>query len=128
MSLKDHRVRATVAVSDIDRAVEFYEGKLGLSGRMGGRQLRIYECGGGSELQVYESSDNAGKSPATVVSWSVPEFDSEIDELLAAGVEFARYDGLPTDDKGVHAFGDHKVVWFLDPDGNTIAIDNGGPI
>ena len=128
MSLKDHRVRATVAVSDINRAVEFYEGKLGLSGRTGGPPLRIYECGGGSELQVYESAEHAGKSTATVVSWSVSDFDTQVDELLAAGVEFERYEGLPVDDKGVHAFGDHKVAWFLDPDGNTIAIDNGGPV
>lgn len=128
MSLKDNRVRATVAVADIDRAVEFYEGTLGLSGRAGGPPLRIYECGGGSELQVYESPDHAGKSTATVVSWSLADFDAEVDQLLAAGVVFERYEGLDADDRGIHAFGEHKVAWFKDPDGNTIAIDNGGPV
>lgn len=126
MSLKDHRVRATVAVADIDRAVEFYEGVLGLSGRAGGPPLRIYECGAGSELQVYESPDHAGTGTATVVSWSLEDFDAEIEALLAAGVTLERYDGIESDENGVHAFGNHKVAWFKDPDGNVIALDNGG--
>ena len=126
MGLGDEQVRATIAVSDIGRAREFYEGKLGLSAQEGGPDMvRIYECGGGSLLQVYESPDHAGKSTATVASWSVPEFDTLIDELHAAGVTFERYDTPEGDERGVHTFGTHKVAWCRDPDGNTIAMDNG---
>jgi len=88
--------------------------------------VRLYPCGGGSVLQVYTSPQNAGTSTATVASWSVPAFDEQIQELLVAGVRLERYEGMPSDENGVHAFGTHKVAWFLDPDGNTIAIDNGG--
>lgn len=130
MSLSQSQVRATAAVSDIDRAKEFYEGKLGLSATPGGpEQVRIYECGNGSLLQVYESPGNAGASSATVLSWSVPDgFDALIDALSAAGITFERYDEQPSDERGVHAFGDHRVAWCKDPDGNVIGIDNGGPV
>ena len=125
MSLRNAQVRATVAVSDMTRATEFYERTLGLSplGDDGMGDVRIYPCGEGSLLQVYRS-DHAGT--ATVASWSAADFESVVDELRANGVKFET-DGEPgTDERGVHTYGEHKVVWFRDPDGNTIAVDNGG--
>lgn len=127
MSLRDAQVRATIAVSKMATAAEFYEGVLGLAplGESEGMEaVRIYSCGQGSVLQVYES-EHAGGSGATVASWSAEEFDSVVDELRGAGVELQSFDELPSED-GVHAFGEHRVCWFSDPDGNTIALDNGG--
>jgi catechol 2,3-dioxygenase-like lactoylglutathione lyase family enzyme len=53
MGFSDSRVEATVAVSDMDRAKEFYEGKLGLSGGIdetdGGRS---YPCADGTRIHV----------------------------------------------------------------------------
>ncbi len=127
MSLASAQVRATIAVSDMTKAVEFYEGMLGLSSQ--GDELmdhvRIYPCGGGTLLQVY-ASEHAGTTTATVASWSAADFDSVIDELRGKGVTFETDGGPETDERGVHTFGGHKVVWFKDPDGNTIAVDNGG--
>jgi catechol 2,3-dioxygenase-like lactoylglutathione lyase family enzyme len=128
MSLRDAQVRATVAVSDIDRAAQFYEGTLGLSpmGEEGPAQVKIYSCGSDSLLQVYES-EHAGTATATVASWSAADFELVVDELHGKGVTFeTESGGPPTDERGVHTFGEHKVVWFKDPDGNTIALDNGG--
>lgn len=126
MALSDHTVRATIAVSEMGAAREFYEGLLGLSPREGGpEEIRIYECGTGSLLQVYASPDHAGKATATAASWSVPDFDEQIDSLISKGVAFERDQELGGDERGVHTFGAHKVAWCKDPDGNTIAIDNG---
>jgi catechol 2,3-dioxygenase-like lactoylglutathione lyase family enzyme len=126
MSLSNGQVRATVAVSDISRAQEFYERALGLVPESGGPDpVRIYACGGGTFLQVYESPEHAGKATATVASWSVEPFEPVIDELTAKGVAFARYDEPASDDKGIHTFGAHRVAWCTDPDGNVLAIDNG---
>ena len=127
MSLSDAGVRATIAVSDIERAAEFYEGKLGLTPLpegSTGAALRIYPCGSGSRLQVYVT-EHAGSGGATVASWSVPDFDELTAELRANGVEFERNEGMEADEHGVHAFGTHKMVWFADPDGNIIGLDNG---
>jgi len=127
MSLADAQVRATIAVSDMTTAAEFYEGTLGLSPQgdeiMG--HVRIYPCGGGSLLQVY-ASEHAGTATATVASWSADDFESVVEDLKAKGVTFETQGGPETDATGVHTFGGHKVVWFKDPDGNTIAVDNGG--
>ena len=126
MTLADARVRATIAVSDMDRAVAFYEGVLGLA-RLGETmqgQVRIYPCGQGSLLQVY-ASEHAGTGTATVASWSAEDFDALVDALLAGGVAFDTYEGMPADERGVHAFGTHRVAWFRDPDGNVLSIDNG---
>ncbi len=127
MSLANAQVRATVAVSDMTSAVEFYEGKLGLSpqGGDGMSDVRIYPCAGNSLLQVY-ASEHAGTTTATVASWSADDFDSVVDELRAKGVTFETYGAPTTDEKGIHTYGDHRVVWIKDPDGNTIAVDNGG--
>jgi catechol 2,3-dioxygenase-like lactoylglutathione lyase family enzyme len=124
MILSQHDVRATIAVSDIARAREFYEGKLGLTPLEGGPDfVCIYPCGA-SVLQVYETP-HAGKATATTASWTVPDVEALVDELTARGVEFARYDDPAPDEKGIHAQGGHRVAWFEDPDGNTIAVDNG---
>ena len=127
MSLSDEQVRATVAVSEIGRAAEFYERTLGLAplGGEGMGGVRIYRCGSGSLLQVY-ASEHAGTTTATVASWSADDFESVVDELRAKGVTFETYGAPATDERGVHTYGEHQVVWFKDPDGNTIAVDNGG--
>ena len=127
MSLLDAQVRATVAVADIARAAEFYETTLGLSPHPseGMDEVRIYPCAEGSLLQVY-ASEHAGTATATVASWSASDFESVVEELSAKGVSFERYAAQAADEDGVHTFGEHKVVWFRDPDGNTLAVDNGG--
>ncbi|MDQ3677096.1 MAG: VOC family protein [Actinomycetota bacterium] len=126
MSLSDAQVRATVAVSDIGRAAEFYERTLGLTPLSddGMDGVRIYRCGSGSLLQVY-TSEHAGTATATVASWSVDDLESVVDDLRAKGVAFETYGAPATDERGVHTYGEHRVVWFKDPDGNTLAVDNG---
>jgi catechol 2,3-dioxygenase-like lactoylglutathione lyase family enzyme len=126
MSLTDSRVESTIAVSDMDKAKEFYEGKLGLSG--GDDQAdggHTYPCGEGTRIHVYPSPGNAGKSGATLAAWLVQDVERTVDELTAKGVSFERY-GEPfnTDEKGIARLGDIVVAWFKDPDGNTLAIGN----
>jgi catechol 2,3-dioxygenase-like lactoylglutathione lyase family enzyme len=107
MRLSDSRVEPTIAVSDMDRAKAFYEGKLGLSG--GDDQPdggHTYPCGEGSRIHIYPSPDNAGKSGATIAGWLVADLEQTVDELTAAGVTFERY-GEPfnTDEKGIARLG-----------------------
>src|SRR5437763_11616287 len=70
MPLSDFHLRASIAVSDIQGAVEFYEGKLGLQALQSGPSAdiadgsRVYGSAGGPALNVYQSI-HAGKSPAT---------------------------------------------------------------
>lgn len=129
MPLSDYPLHASIAVSDIQQAVVFYEGKLGLTASKSGPSARIpdgsrtYESGDGPALEVYQSV-TAGKSPATLAVWYVDDIDAMVDELSAAGVELTRYDEFDHDEKGITArAGGGRIAWFQDPDGNTFAIE-----
>jgi catechol 2,3-dioxygenase-like lactoylglutathione lyase family enzyme len=129
MPLSDFQLRASVAVSDIDTAVAFYEGRLGLRALRSGPSAmipdgtRVYGSGGGPALNVYQSV-TAGTSSATMATWYVDDIDQIVDELTAVGVEFVRYVEFEHDAKGITArAGGGRIAWFQDPDGNTFAIE-----
>jgi catechol 2,3-dioxygenase-like lactoylglutathione lyase family enzyme len=125
VSLSSYKVNAVVAVSDMPRAKEFYEGKLGLTADEANQPpgVRRYACEGGTSLDVYESPDHAGKSTATLVGWDVDDVEEVVDELTSRGVSFEQYDDpVKTDEKGIFTDGEVKAAWFKDPDGNTHAI------
>src|SRR5919201_999248 len=125
MSLSKYRVGATVAVSDMTRAKEFYEGRLGLSAGTddpdGGR---TYECAGGTTIHVYPSPAGPGKSAATLAGWEVDDLERVVGDLTSRGVTFEKYTTPPfaTDEKGIAVIGGSKSAWFKDPDGNTLGL------
>ena len=126
MSLSAYEVRTSIAVSDLAKATDFYEGRLGLSaGEDQADESRIYECGGGTSLHVYVSPTLAASATATLATWYVPDLDPVVDELASKGVTFDRYDDpvLKTNEKGIHQMADGRVAWFKDPDGNGFAIE-----
>ena len=125
MGLQDCEVGAMVPVSDMSRAKEFYEGKLGFSGGTEeGDGGVTYVCAGGTRLHVYPSPDNAGKSGATVAGFRNDDVDRAVDELSSEGITFEQYDlgELKTNEKGIAELDEIKVAWFRDPDGNILAV------
>ena len=125
MGLSEYKVAAGVAVSDMDRAREFYEGKLGLLVGIDSGDNVQYRCGEGSVMHVYPSPEHAGKSTATLAGWGADDVEEVVDELTSKGVAFERYDEGPiiTDERGIATFeGSAKVAYFRDPDGNTLSI------
>jgi catechol 2,3-dioxygenase-like lactoylglutathione lyase family enzyme len=125
MSLSSHKLNASIAVSDMARASEFYEGKLGLTAASTGADgSKIYESAGGASLHVYPSPANAGSSTATLATWYVDDVERVVDQLGSNGVTFEHYEGLTADHKGISPrAGGGKVAWFKDPDGNTFAVE-----
>ena len=126
MSLSGYTVRTSIAVSDLARAAQFYEGTLGLSAvETRPDDSRIYACGGDTSLHVYVSPANAGKATATLATWYVEDLEEVVDELRSSGVTFEHYDdpSLKADEKGIHELDDGRVAWFKDPDGNTFAVE-----
>ena len=124
MSLSDAKVGPAIAVSDMSRAKDYYESKLGLSGgeEQGDGGTR-YPCGGGTSVHVYPSP-NASASGATVAAWEVEDLDAAVEELRSNGVSFEQYDQgeLKTNEKGIADLGDAKVAWCKDPDGNVLGV------
>ena len=132
MSLSNYRLNAQIAVTDMARAAEFYEGKLGLSAvRTQADGSKVYATGGDASLVVYPSPDHAGRSTATLATWYVDEVERMVEELSSKGVTFEHYEGATqsgfdyaTDERGISPrAGGGKVAWFKDPDGNIFAIE-----
>jgi catechol 2,3-dioxygenase-like lactoylglutathione lyase family enzyme len=124
VGLRDYRVQALLAVSDLDRAKRFYEDQLGLVPGEEEEEAVRYPCAGGSEIGIYLSRGNAGKSPATLAGWFVDDLDEVMADLASRNVAFEHYDqpGLSTDERGVFDAGRFRAAWIRDPDGNTLAL------
>ena len=114
---------ANLAVKDLSRAKQFYEGTLGFE-PVGheGDELIVYRSGK-TRFNVYRSKE-AGTNKATAVTWTVGDnVKAVVQELKAKGVPFERYD-LPglTLEGDVHVGDGMQVAWFKDPDGNILNI------
>lgn len=121
--LGDKNVAAALAVSDMQRAREFYEGTLGLEPLQEDPGSVLYRSGT-SVVLVYPS-EYAGTNRATAAAWAVgDDFDAVVEGLRGKGVTFERYDDLPdvTREGDVHLIGDSKGVWLKDPDGNILSV------
>ena len=125
--LGDMPAAATIAVSDMKRAREFYEGVLGLTVTQDLGGAIVYRSGT-TAVFVYES-EFAGTNKATSATWGAgDDFDNVVAALRDKGVTFERYDDLPdtSRDGDVHSFADSgmRAVWFKDPDGNILNVGN----
>jgi catechol 2,3-dioxygenase-like lactoylglutathione lyase family enzyme len=123
--LGDKDAAATIAVSDLQRARDFYENTLGLTLAQEQPGGILYKSGN-SVVLVYPS-EYAGTNQATAASWAVgDDFDAIVDELRAKGVAFEHYDDLPdtTREGDVHVADEFKAVWLKDPDGNILNLIN----
>jgi catechol-2,3-dioxygenase len=123
--LGDKDAAATLAVSDLERARDFYENTLGLEVMQEDPGGILYRSGK-SVVLVYPS-EYAGTNQATAAVWAVgDDFDSMVQDLRDKGVTFEHYDNLPetTREGDVHRSDDFEAVWFKDPDGNILNLVN----
>ena len=121
--LKDAPVVPYIPATDISRAREFYEKKVGLVAREEVAGGVVYECAGGSWIFLYQSS-GAGTSQASQAFWQVQDIEKEVAELRSRGVVFEEYDrpgGLKTVN-GISIGGGAKAAWFKDSEGNIMAV------
>ena len=120
--LKAAPLYSYVPVSDLERARQFYERKLGLGpGRPEGPGLS-FACGFGTAYYKYPSP-GAGTNQASCAFWKVGDLEAVVAWLKSRGVVFEEYD-LP-DMKTVDSMfegGGAKAAWFRDSEGNIMAL------
>ncbi len=121
--LGEKDITAVIAVKDMAIAKSFYEGKLGLKA-LGDDPSGVYYKCGNSKLLVYVS-EYAGTNQATSAGWRTDDLGALVAELKSKGVTFEHYETMPgvTLEGDIHVMGDMRAVWFKDPDGNILAID-----
>jgi len=112
------------SADDIAKAREFYADTLGLDVTEENGMLTLHLAGGGRVL-IYPKDDHEPAS-FTVLNLPVDDIDRAADELLAAGVVFERYEGMPHDARGIARppspeYGP-PIAWFKDPAGNVLSV------
>jgi predicted enzyme related to lactoylglutathione lyase len=125
-SLMIRNASANLAVKDLGKAREFYEGKLGLRQIAAEGEDVIVFKSGSTIINVYRSQ-YAGTNKATAVTWVVGEhIDGVVRDLKSKGITFEHYDLPGMKREGdIHIGGDMKVAWFKDPDGNILNVVSG---
>ncbi len=119
--VRDARLVAFVATTDLDRAAAFYADRLGLALLERTPFALVFE-GGGTQLRVTRVGEKAA-APYTVLGWVVEELDAAVDDLRAKGIVFTRYPGTEQDEHDAWtAPGGSRVAWFADPDGNVLSL------
>lgn len=120
--LQDFPIYAYIPARDVERARQFYEGKLGFRPKQEVADGVVYEFGGKTACFLYPTP-NAGTSRASQAFWQVDDVERVVAELKARGVEFEDYD-MPGEKSpsGVVTDGGAKAAWFKDSEGNILAI------
>ena len=117
-------VGPVIAVSDLERARNFYEKQLGLTGEQtpGGWQMR---AGEGTVCYLLPDVPDAGSASWPVASFRVADVHATVRDLRSRGVPFLGPDDLPfpldADGISVDQAG-LKVAWMRDPDGSVLTV------
>ena len=108
------------AVDDLPAAKRFYGDTLGLNVSEENGLLHLH-IAGGRDILVYPKPDH---TPAayTILNFPVDDIDQAVDELVARGVRFERYDGFDQDEKGIARGDGPPIAWFTDPAGNILSV------
>jgi catechol 2,3-dioxygenase-like lactoylglutathione lyase family enzyme len=108
------------AVDDLSMAERFYGETLGLRVSEEGGPLTLH-LAGDQAILIYPRPDHTPAS-FTILNFPVDDIDQAVDELTARGVPIQRYDGFPTDDKGIYRAPGRSIAWFTDPAGNVLSV------
>jgi hypothetical protein len=122
--LKSSPAFGSFSTDDIQAALAFYDGKLGVDARIGSMDVLELQLAGGMKVIVYPKA-NHQPATYTVLNFVVPSVDAAVTELGRRGVRFEHYDqpGLKTDAKGICRDGGGPVIaWFKDPAGNILSV------
>ena len=119
--ISEGKVMGFIPTTDAVRARGFYEDLLGLHVVSDDAFALVVESQG-TFIRITKV-DKLTPAPYTILGWRVDDIEQEVETLLAGGVTFRHYPGLPQTDLGVWtAPGGSKIAWFEDPDGNLLSL------
>ena len=119
--LADAMVVTTVAVTDLDRAKQFFAEQLGLP-LLDETPFAIrFGAGKGTQMSVRRGQPNVGQ---TVAHFEVDDIEAVIRDLTSRGVTFEEYETPKTIDF-IAQIGPARGAWFKDPDGNVFGVREG---
>ncbi|NUR83801.1 MAG: VOC family protein [Nonomuraea sp.] len=118
--LENSKAFSGFSVNDIEAAKRFYGETLGLKVSEEHGMLTLHLAGDRDTL-VYPKPDHV-PATYTILNFPVEDIERAVDELVGRGVEFARYEHMKTDEKGIFREGGPLIAWFTDPAGNVLSV------
>jgi catechol 2,3-dioxygenase-like lactoylglutathione lyase family enzyme len=117
---KDSKAFSGFSVNDVAAAKHFYADTLGLDVTEANGRLNL-RLGTGGTVLIY-GKPNHEPATYTVLNFPVADIEAAVDALAERGVQFERYEGMPTDDRGIFHGGGPLIAWFTDPAGNVLSV------
>jgi catechol 2,3-dioxygenase-like lactoylglutathione lyase family enzyme len=115
---------ATIPVTDLVRAKEFYGDTIGLTFLWETPASVRYRCGPASEISVFKRPPVTTEH--TLAHFEVDDIEAAVGDLSAKGVEFIDYTEGPLATTGhIAQLGPARAAWFRDPDGSTLGLRQG---
>lgn len=115
-----------IPVVDLERALDFYVGVLGLARYEMPELSGIALLGaGGTQIMLYQRE--ATRADHTIAAFVVDDLEGTVDTLAGKGVVFEHYqlnDMVSTNEKGIATMGPAQAAWFKDTEGNLLALNN----
>jgi predicted enzyme related to lactoylglutathione lyase len=110
------------SVDDIDRAKQFYGGKLEVEVSEENGILTLH-IAGDRPILAYPKDDHV-PATFTILNFPVSDIESAVDALAERGISFELYEGtdVETDEKGIFRGGGPLIAWFKDPAGNVLSV------
>ena len=117
-------VVATIPVTDLEQAKEFYGETLGLTALWENAASVRYRVGQHSELSIFKRPGL--DTTHTLAHFEVDDIETTVKDLEAKGVPFQDYTEGPLTTSGhIAQLGPARGAWFTDPDGNTLGVRQG---
>ena len=114
-----------MSAKDISAVRKFYEETLEIPVEDAGMGAITLQLDTGGVVYIYPKPDHQPAS-FTVLNFPVDDIDVAVDELVAKGVKFEKYEGAHQDEKGIargKAAGQGPdIAWFTDPSGNILSV------
>jgi catechol 2,3-dioxygenase-like lactoylglutathione lyase family enzyme len=117
-------VVATIPVTDLDRAKQFYGQTLGLEFLWETPVAVRFRSGSASEISIFKRPPISTEH--TLAHFEVDDIEAEVAQLVENGVELLDYAEGPLATTGhIAQLGSARCAWFRDPDGNTLGLRQG---
>lgn len=119
---QESRSFSSISVDNLQKAKEFYGGKLGLDVAETEEGLELNT--GDNAVFIYAKQNHTPAS-FTVLNFPVENIEAAVDELDALGIPLEHYNlpDIKTDERGI-ARGPKgpTIAWFKDPAGNILSV------
>ncbi len=112
---------ATIPVTDLDRAKDFYADTLGLEVLWENAASVRLGCGGGTELSIFRRAPSTADH--TLAHFEVADIEAVVGELEKREVKFIDYGEGPLQTTGhIAQIGPARGAWLRDPDDNILGL------